>query len=98
MNCRLFFTRHPTTDDPISIKEGELGYYQIFNNGKSVWNCTHRWCMSIDEQLAANNALFNNTEKDIEIAIACSMFGWDIPMASDFSQQSRAGRGPAFPC
>jgi len=77
-NYRLFFARHPETKEPISMREGEAGYSPVIVGGDNSTAAT-------DEKLAATNALFNNTEKDIEIALACSMFGWDIPMASDLS-------------
>ena len=73
---RKFYTRHPETNEPIQISEGELGYCPASpvegNN-------------DIDTSLSKLNAFFGNTSGDLEIAIACSMFGWDIPMASDLS-------------
>jgi len=75
---RQFFTRHPETNQPISMIEGKLGYFPVTVGGDNRTAAT-------DEKLAATNALFNNTDKDIEIAIGCSMFGWDIPMADDLS-------------
>ena len=77
-NYRLFFARHPTTKEPISMREGQSGYSPVVVGGDNSTAAT-------DEKLAATNALFNNTDKDIEIAIACSMYGWDIPMADDLS-------------
>ena len=32
------------------------------------------------------NAFYKNTPRDIEIALACSMFGWDTPIAKHFDQ------------
>lgn len=75
---RQFYTRHPETNEPIALTQGESGYYPVVVGGDNREAAT-------DEKLAATNAIFNNTAKDIEIALACSMFGWDIPIASDLS-------------
>ena len=75
---RQFYTRHPETGAPIALTQGESGFYPVVIGGDNSPSIT-------DEKLAATNAIFNNTAKDIEIALACSMFGWDIPMAGELS-------------
>tara|TARA_R100001163_G_scaffold60280_1_gene49461 strand:- start:137 stop:334 length:198 start_codon:yes stop_codon:yes gene_type:complete len=41
----------------------------------------------IDASLNKLNVFFGNTSNDLEIAIACSMFGWDIPAAAELSER-----------
>lgn len=72
---RMFFTRHPETKDPIVIIKGRLGYGDLIG-----WS---------DDGIKAANAMNNNTPEDIEIALACSMFGWDVPKASDLSSKPK---------
>ena len=75
---RQFYTRHPDTNKPIRVVQGESGYRPVTpvegNN-------------DIEKSLLKLNAFFNNTSKDLEIAISCSMFGWDIPYANELSKR-----------
>jgi hypothetical protein len=72
---RPFFTRHPDTNQPILLIKGVLGFEIL-----AGWD---------DGTIKAANALNNNTPEDIKIALACSMFGWDIPKASDLSPKPK---------
>ena len=69
---RQFYARHPETNKPISMIEGELGYVVLPN-------------IQPDKTIETGNALYGNTIEDVQIAIGCSMFGWDIPMADKLS-------------
>ena len=75
---RRFFLRRPMTGEPICIIQGESGFYPATIGGDNSPEAT-------DAKLAAANAIFNNTEADIEAALTCSMFGWDIPAANNIS-------------
>ena len=80
---RQFFTRHPETGEPILLIQGESGYYPISISGIPAPRCGEN--ADADTKLAALNGLFKNTAEDLEIAIACSMFGWHIPLAENLS-------------
>ena len=75
---RQFYTRHPDTNEPIRLVQGQSGYEPVTpvegNN-------------DIEKSLLSLNAFFDNTSKDLEIALACSMFGWDIPFANELSER-----------
>jgi hypothetical protein len=72
---RRFFTRANTNNKPVCIIQGEMGFYPIALMDDLDSEA------SIDAKLAAANAIFNNTPKDISAAVGCSMFGWDTPLA-----------------
>jgi len=74
---RRFYMREPVTKEPIYLVEGELGYRPV----KPVILC------DIDTKLNTLNAFYNNTPKDLTIALSCSMFGWDIPFANELSKE-----------
>ncbi len=67
---REFIANHPLTNDTILVRKGETGYY--------------KFPCSKDAQDRLN-AVNNNTDTDLEIAVQCSMFGWDIPKAQELS-------------
>ncbi len=67
---RQFFTVHPDSGKGIKIVQGQSGY--------------HEFDIAPKTRDSLNAAACNN-ERDLEIAIACSMFGWSIPMASELS-------------
>mgnify|MGYP003114476965 len=69
---RQFYTRHPGTRKPISIAYDIEGYSSI------------PYSMD-DDTIASLNGLAGNTDADVKIALACSMLGWDIPMAGELS-------------
>jgi hypothetical protein len=69
---RQFYTRHPETSAPIYIVYDVEGYVPMP-------------CPMDDDTIASLNDLAGNTDADVEIALACSMFGWHIPMAEDLS-------------
>ena len=69
---RQFYTRHPETNKPIAIEYDIEGYTQM------------PYPLD-DDTIASLNGLAGNTDADVEIALTCSMFGWDIPMAGDLS-------------
>ena len=77
---RQFFTRHPETNEPIQISQGESGY-------RDVTLLAHK--QNADKAMDMLNAFYKNTPRDIEIALACSMFGWDIPLAGQLSKKVR---------
>ena len=70
---RKFFTRSNTTNKPICIIEGKIGFFPVapIDGSETV----------VDAKLAAANAVFGNTPDEILAAEGCSMFGWDIPLA-----------------
>ena len=75
---RKFFTSEPVTKEPIYLVEGEIGH-----NPLDLIEGIHNF----DASLNALNAFFGNTPRDLEIALACSMFGWDIPFANELSER-----------
>ncbi len=72
---RQFYTRHPDTNEPIQISQNESGY-------RIVTPVAHN--QDTDTAIDMLNAFYNNTPRDIEIALACSMFGWNTPIAKHF--------------
>ena len=82
---RRFYMREPVTKEPIYLVEGELGYRPV----PTIWpNVNSRNCLcDIDTKLNTLNAFYNNTPKDLTIALSCSMFGWDIPFANELSKE-----------
>ena len=79
---RQFFTRHPETNKPIQISQGESGYRHVTPSD----SLTHK--QDADTAMDMLNAFYNNTPRVLEIAVACSMFGWDIPLAGQLSKKS----------
>ena len=76
---RRFYMREIVTNEPIYLVEGEVGHRPV----------TPGILCDIDTKLSALNAFYNNTPKDLEIAIVCSMYGWDIPVANELSKEVR---------
>ena len=58
------------TGETIMIRQGESGYIPA---------------PYVGEAKDKMNAAHGNNERDLEIAVNCSMFGWDIPMAAELS-------------
>lgn len=73
---RKYFARNPTTGVPIVVHHGETGYYPLTDGAVS------------DALLDRLNESEGNTDKDVEIAVAASMFGWDVPAVADISEPS----------
>ena len=67
---REFVCEHPETGEYILIRKGVQGYIPF--------PCTDRRAELV------NKANGNNID-DLDIAVACSMFGWDIPAADELS-------------
>lgn len=76
---RQFFGRDPVTNKPVAVIQGKLGFYPLPGIGAPE---------AVDARLADANAIFGNTPRDFEIAVGCSMFGWDTPLAADLSPWS----------
>lgn len=74
---RRFYMREIVTNEPIYLVEGEVGHRPVTVEGNN----------DIDASLSKYNAFYNNTPKDLEIAIVCSMYGWDIPVANELSKE-----------
>ena len=75
---RKFFTREPVTKDPIYLVEGEIGHHPL-----GLIEGIHNF----DANLDYLNDYFGNTANDLEIAMTCSMFGWDISAADELSER-----------
>lgn len=75
---RKFFGRNPGSNEPIRVIQGEMGFYPLQFAGDDSPE-------SVDEKLDRLNWIFGNTPEDVQIAIGCSMFGWDTPLAEDLS-------------
>ena len=78
---RQFFVRDPVTNKPVAVIQGKLGFYPVPICGDDSPE-------AVDARLAGANAIFENTPKDVQIAVGCSMFGWDTPLAADLSPWS----------
>ena len=75
---RKFYTEDPDTGEPIALVQGEIGYSPITLDPDYS-------PQTIKEKLLESNKVYGNTERDVEIAFECSMFGWDIPVAKNLT-------------
>lgn len=66
---RVFIASHPLNGETIMIRQGESGYIP--------YPC------SDDAQKQMNEA-HGNSASDLEAAVTCSMFGWDIQLGGRF--------------
>ena len=70
---REFVTKHPTNGKMILIITGKVGYM--------LYPCT-----AVRKDLI--NEANGNNETDLDDALTCSMFGWDLPAAKRLSCKS----------
>ena len=68
---RKYYGKHPETDNPIVITHGESGYQPIAADDAFIQHM--------------NEIVNHNTPKDFQIAVGCSMYGWDTPLAESLS-------------
>jgi len=69
---REFVVKHPVENGLVVIKQGVQGFFDA---------------PGMTDILAESiNKKNGNTERDLEIAVTCSMFGWGIPAASVLSR------------
>jgi len=75
---REFFTTNPTDGKLVKLVEGVIGFVEVDH---------------LDQATADKlNQLNGNTERDLEIAIGASMFGWDTPLAGMISNGQCAAK------
>lgn len=63
---REFIAVHPTNGKFVLIRKGEKGYIE--------YPCTQTRADQV-------NDVNGNTSDDIDAAVTCSMFGWNLPIA-----------------
>ena len=71
---RQFFTMKD--GNAIAIIEGEQGYNKV----------SHVSHVTPAQVVQRMNEFNHNSAEDVEVAVTCSMFGWDIPAADHFKQ------------
>ena len=67
---REFIITHPVTLKPVVVRQGIIGFTEFQGS---------------QDAADAINKYNGNTERDLEIAEGCSMFGWDTPLADMIS-------------
>ena len=68
---RVFIALHPLEENKmVMIRQGEKGYIPAPYS---------------EEAQSKMNEAHGNSEADLEIAVSCSMFGWDIPKVQELS-------------
>tara|TARA_R110002074_G_scaffold379433_3_gene557682 strand:+ start:369 stop:782 length:414 start_codon:yes stop_codon:yes gene_type:complete len=75
---RKFYTEDFYTGKPIVLVQGEIGYSPITLDPDYS-------SQTIKDKLLKSNKVYGNTERDVEIALQCSMFGWDILAAKNLT-------------
>ena len=81
---RTFYTEAPSTGEPIALVQDERGYFPITLDPDYS-------SQTIKDKLLKSNKVYGNTERDVAIALECSMFGWDIPLAKNLTPYKWSG-------
>lgn len=72
MALREFFVTHPVDGNIVKVVQGITGFFDTVQDPAVA---------------AAGNEENGNTERDLELAIGASMFGWQTPRALEISER-----------